>query len=605
MHAAQRSGKRPNAGPTTALAANSGAPQGPRRHNGVPDGRALYRRITTIGDGLTAHADPYGIAAPILHAQMAWLMHPQELGERIAGLSSALWELQWHTWRRAVGLPSPDPVKPNADDPRFADPVWTESATWDLVKEWYLAFTHHMQDMLYDTPGLSSKERRRAAFWWRKWLNAVAPTNYLLTNPLALRKFIDSRGESLMQGWRNMLADLQAGNVRMTDPDGFEVGGNLATTPGAVIFRNRLLEVIHYAPTQPQVHAEPVVIVTPWINKFYILDLNPKKSMVRYLLDQGLDVYITSWKNPDASMRDVRFDDYLTEGIGAIVQVAREFSGADKVHAVGYCIGGTALATWMAWAARHYGDDAVPVRDWTLFTTLVDFHKPGDIEVFIDAQTVDHLTEQMAKQGYLDGKDMAASFRLLRSNSLIWHYVVQGWLYGEAPPAFDVLFWNMDTTRMPYAMHAWYLRELYLNNRLIQPDALTVTGQPIDLRRIRQPLYAVAAEDDHIAPWAQTFHTMHHVAADKRFVLSSSGHILGIVNPPVKPPKRHYRVGTAHRADRSAHGRERAELHDGSWWEDWMAWLKPRAGELVAAPPASDERHPALCAAPGSYVREA
>ncbi len=604
MQAAQGSGKRSNSGPKLSLAASNGAIHGPPRHNGVPDGGALYRQLSTLGDGLAAHADPYGIAAPILHAQMAWLMHPQELGERIAGLSSALWELQWHTWRRALGLPSPDPVKPNADDPRFADPVWTDSATWDLVKEWYLAFTHHMQDMLYDTPGLSSKERRRAAFWWRKWLNAVAPTNTLLTNPIALRKFIDSRGESLMQGWRNMLADLQAGNVRMTDPDGFKVGDNLATTPGAVIFRNRLLEVIHYAPTQPQVHAEPVVIVTPWINKFYILDLNPKKSMVRYLLDQGLDVYITSWKNPDAAMRDVRFDDYLTEGIGAIVQVAREFSGADKVHAVGYCIGGTALATWMAWAARHYGDDAVPVRDWTLLTTLVDFHKPGDIEVFIDAQTVDHLTEQMAKQGYLDGKDMAASFRLLRSNSLIWHYVVQGWLYGEAPPAFDVLFWNMDTTRMPYAMHAWYLRELYLNNRLIQPDALTVTGQPIDLRRIRQPLYAVAAEDDHIAPWAQTFHTLHHVAADKRFVLSSSGHILGIVNPPVTPPKRHYRAGTAHRADRSQHWRERAELVEGSWWEDWMAWLKPRAGELVAARPASDERYPALCAAPGTYVLE-
>ena len=605
MHAAQGSGKQSDSGPKLTLAASNGTAHGLHRHNGVPDGRALYRRIAAIGDGLSAHADPYGIAAPILHAQMAWLMHPQELGERIASLSGALWDLQWHTWRRALGLPSTDPVKPNADDPRFADPVWTESATWDLVKEWYLAFTHHMQDMLYDTPGLSSKDRRRAAFWWRKWLNAVAPTNYLLTNPIALRKFIDSRGESLAHGWRNMLADLQAGNVRMTDPDGFKVGDNLATTPGAVIFRNRLLEVIHYAPTQPQVHAEPVVIITPWINKFYILDLNPKKSMIRYLLDQGLDVYITSWKNPDASMRDVRFDDYLTEGIGAIIEVARAYSGADKVHAAGYCIGGTALATWMAWAARHYGEDAVPVRDWTLFTTLVDFHKPGDIEVFIDEHTVDHLSAQMAKQGYLDGKDMAASFRLLRSNSLIWHYVVQGWLYGESPAAFDVLYWNMDTTRMPYAMHAWYLRELYLENRLIQPDALTVAGEPIDLGRIRQPLYAVAAEDDHIAPWAQTFHTMHHVAADKRFVLSSSGHILGIVNPPVKPPKRHYRVGTAHRADRSAHWRERAELHDGSWWEDWMAWLKPRAGELVAARPASDERHPALCAAPGTYVREA
>ena len=241
------------------------ARNGLTRHNGVPDGQALYHRITAIGDGLSAHADPFGIAAPILHAQVAWLMHPQELGEHVARLSTALWELQWHTWRRALGLPSPDPVRPHADDPRFADPVWTDSATWDLVKEWYLAFTHHMQDMLYETPGLSGKERRRAAFWWRKWLNAVAPTNYLLSNPIALRKFIDSRGESLWHGWRNMLADLQAGNVRMTDPGDFKVGENLATTPGAVIFRNRLLEVIHYAPTQAQVHAEPVVIVTPWV----------------------------------------------------------------------------------------------------------------------------------------------------------------------------------------------------------------------------------------------------------------------------------------------------------------------------------------------------
>ena len=575
-----------------------------RKPPGLPDGQTLMRQLREFNHGLASSVDPFGIAEPILHAQLAWLMHPQELGERMTALSTELGRLQWHTWRRALGLPSPDPVRPHADDPRFADPAWTESPTWDLIKEWYLAFTHHMQDMLYETPGLSSQERRRAAFWWRKWLNAVAPTNYLFTNPIALRKFIDSRGESLMQGWHNMLEDLRAGNVRMTDPDGFKVGDNLATTPGAVIFRNRLLEVIHYAPTQPQVHAEPVVIVTPWINKFYILDLNPKKSMVRYLLDQGLDVYITSWKNPDASMRDVRFDDYLTEGIDTIVRVARDCSGADRVHAVGYCIGGTALAIYMAWAARHYGEDAVPVRDWTLFTTLVDFHKPGDIEVFIDAHTVDHLSAQMEKKGYLDGQDMAASFRLLRSNSLIWHYVVHGWLYGESPPAFDVLFWNMDTTRMPYAMHAWYLRELYLNNRLIQPDALTVAGEPIDLRRIRQPLYAVAAEDDHIAPWAQTFHTLHHVAADKRFVLSSSGHILGIVNPPVKPPKRRYWVAPAHRSDKSAHWRERAEVCEGSWWEDWMAWLKPRAGAVVEARPASDDRHPSLGAAPGTYVLE-
>ena len=454
----------------------------PRRqvfsHNGVPDGKALYRQVAALKDGLSARADPFGVAAPLLHAQLAWLMHPQELSERMASLTTDLWQLRWHSFHRSVGLPSPDPVQPHADDPRFADPVWTESPTWDLVK------------------------------------------------------------------------------------------------------------------------------VTPWINKFYVLDLNPKKSMVRYLLDQGLDVFITSWKNPDESMRDVSFDDYIRDGVDAIVQVAREFSGADRVHAVGYCIGGTALAIYMAWAARHFGEEAVPVRDWTLLTTLVDFHKPGDIEVFIDEGSVAHLTAQMQRKGYLDGKDMASSFRLLRSNSLVWHYVMHGWLYGEAPAPFDVLHWSMDTTRMPYAMHAWYLRELYLNNHLIQPGALTVTGEPIDLHAIRQPLYAVAAEDDHIAPWTQAFRTLHHIAADKRFVLSSSGHILGIVNPPVRPAKRRYWVGSAHRTDKAAQWRDRAEAHAGSWWDDWMAWLKPRAGELVPARPAFDERHPSLGDAPGTYVLE-
>ncbi len=577
----------------------------PAAHRTVPDGKALYRRLLVFNDGIVAQADPFGLSAPILHAQLAWLMHPQELAEHLSALTTDLWHLQLHSFRRACGLPSPDPIRPHADDPRFTDPVWTEAPTWDLVKEWYLALTHHMQDMLYVTPGLSGKERRRAAFWWRKWLNAVAPTNYLLTNPIALRRLAETRGESLWQGLQNMLEDLGAGNVRMTDPDHFKVGGNLATTPGAVVFRNHLLEVIHYAPTRPQVHAEPVVIVTPWINKFYVLDLTPKKSMVRFLLDQGLDVFITSWKNPDESMRGTRFDDYICDGVDAIVRVARDFTAAERVHAAGYCIGGTALAIYMAWAARHYAEDAIPVRDWTLFTTLVDFHKPGDIEVFIDEGSIAHLSAQMARKGYLDGRDMAASFRLLRSNSLVWHYVVHGWLYGESPAPFDVLFWNMDTTRMPQAMHSWYLRELYLHNRLIEPGALNVAGETIDLHAIRQPLYAVAAEDDHIAPWQQTFRTVHHIAAEKRFVLSSSGHILGIVNPPARPPKRRYWADTAHRADKPLQWRDRTEAQAGSWWEDWMQWLKPRAGELLDARPASNERYPSLGDAPGSYVLEA
>jgi len=570
----------------------------------LPPPAAVKRVMHQIHDTVEGAIDPLGMTAPICHAQLAWLVHPQELAERMGKLSTDLWRLQWHSWHRLLGAPFKDPIKPNADDERFTDPAWTDVATWDMTKEWYLALTHNIQDMLYDTPGLSGKERRRAAFWWRKWLNAVAPSNFLWTNPVALRKAAETNGESLVRGFHNLLGDLQAGEVRMTGPDDFKVGENLATTPGAVVFRNALLEVIHYAPTRPRVHAEPVVIITPWINKFYILDLVPRKSMIRYLLEQGLDVFITSWKNPDASMRDTGFDSYLLDGIHAIVETARRFTGAPRVHAVGYCIGGTALCMYMAWANRQFGPDEVPVADLTLLTTLVDFQKPGDIEVFIDESSIRFLTDKMARKGFLDGKEMASAFRLLRSNGLIWHYVVHGWLYGEKPPPFDVLYWNMDTTRMPYAMHSWYLRKLYLENALVQPDALTAAGEPLDLARIAQPLYVVAAEDDHIAPWPQAFRVINHTTGPKRFVLSSSGHILGIVNPPVTPAKRRYWVDDAHRSENGETWRGRAAERPGSWWEDWMAWLKPRCGELVEARPAASGAFPALADAPGTYVLE-
>ncbi len=574
-----------------------------RKHGPQPM-ELVSRAIRDMHNSVEDTVDPLGMASPIVHAQLAWLTHPQELSERLLALSSDLWRLQSHSMWRALGKDHADPVKPNPDDVRFADPVWSESPTWDLAKEWYLAITHNVQDMLYDTPGLSGKERRRAAFWWRTWLNAVSPTNFFWTNPLAMRKAIETHGESLRLGMQNMLDDLKAGEIRLTNPDDFKVGENLATTPGAVVFRNELLEVIHYTPTQPLVHAEPVVIVTPWINKFYILDLVPKKSMIRYLLDQGLDVFITSWKNPDESMRDIGFDDYLTKGVHAIVETARKFRGVDHVHAVGYCIGGTALSMYMAWANAEFPADKVPVSDFTLFTTLVDFHRPGDIEVFVDEASIRYIVGNMARKGYLDGKEMASSFRLLRSNSLIWHYVVNGWLYGEKPPPFDVLFWNMDATRMPYTMHAWYLRELYLENKLVKKNAINVAGQSLDLSRINQPVYAVSAEDDHIAPWQQTYKINNHVTGQKRFVLSSSGHILGIINPPVSPPKRRYWVADAHRSDRPESWRDQAEERAGSWWEDWMKWLKPRCGELVDAPPVSKRGFAKLADAPGTYVLE-
>ena len=565
---------------------------------------APHRSFRALHEAVEADIDPLGIAMPLMHAQLAWLTHPQELAESAAEFSSRMLALQWHSWQRLFGVPSDDVELPHPDDNRFGDPVWTESASWDVVKEWYLAYTHQIQDMLYQTPGLSNRDRRRAAFWWRKWLNAMAPTNFLLTNPVAMRKAAETNGDSLMRGLRNMMADVQAGNIRMTRPDDFKVGGNLATTAGTVIMRNRLLEVIHYTPLAAQTHKTPILIVTPWINKFYILDLTPKKSLVKFLLEQGFDVYITSWKNPDASMADVGFDEYLTEGIGAAVAAARSVAKSEKVHAVGYCIGGAALSTYMAWANRQYAPKDVPVASATFFTTLVDYHKPGDIEVFLDEGSFRYLERNMAQKGFLDGKEMAAAFRLLRSNSLIWHYVVHGYLYGEEPPPFDVLFWNMDTTRMPARMHTWYLRNLYLDNKLIKKDALEVAGQLIDLARITQPVYAVAAADDHIAPWKETFRINNAVSGPKRYVLSSSGHILGIINPVVNPPKREYWVADAERHDKAEDWRERAEHRAGSWWEDWMAWLKPQSGPLGKPQPAASKDYPALGDAPGTYVLE-
>ncbi len=548
--------------------------------------------------------DPLGIVAPLGEAWLAWLMHPVELGEVLSQTFSDAIALQQRTWRRFAGMPGEPIVEPHPEDQRFVDPVWHKSPLWGAIMDWYLLMTHRVQDALHETPGLSSREARRASFWWRFWLNAMAPTNFLWTNPIALRKAFESNGESLAEGFRIFLEDLESGTVRMTDLQAFQVGRNLATTPGAVVFRNELLEVIHYAPMAAEVHEVPIVIVTPWINKFYVLDLQPHKSLVQYLLKQGYNVFITSWRNPPAQMKDTSFDDYVTQGMDEIVRVAREFTGAPKVHAVGYCIGGTLLAAYLAWLNRRLPPEQVPVAHWTLFASLVDFRAPGDIEIFIDRSSVRWLSQKMASRGYLDGSEMAASFRMLRPNSLIWQYVVQGYLYGEKPAPFDVLYWNMDSTRMPYRMHDYYLREMYLNNNLVKKDALSIAGEKIDLGRIDQPLYTVSAVDDHIAPWREAFRINNHASGPKRTVLTSSGHILGIVNPPVSPPKRTYWAGESHRRDSAEAWREGAQQREGSWWPDWMEWLAPQCGALVEAQPAATAAFPKLADAPGLYVLE-
>lgn len=553
---------------------------------------------------LNQSIDPFGIGTSLAKVAEGWLTHPAKLATAYAELARDVQGMLLNSWQAASGLQPPPAVKVAPDDTRFADPAWSEQATYSLLKQCYLLYTHWLQETLFESPGVSAKERRRATFWARQWLNAIAPTNFLLTNPVALRKLSESGGQSAAVGLKQWLDDLRAGDVQMVDRSAFKVGGNLATTPGAVVYRNELMELIQYAPATAEVHTIPIVIFPPWINKYYILDLNEKKSLLRYLVSQGYTVFIVSWKNPTAAQSDTTFDDYLMTGMRQAVDVARAICQTQKVHAVGYCIGGTALAALMAWLNREYQDtSAVPVAHWTLLTSLVDFSRPGGIEVFIDEDTVDTLDKMMAKQGYLDGREMGRAFRLLRSNSLIWHYFVHNYLYGETPPPFDVLYWNTDGTRMPRAMHSFYLREFYVHNKLIKKDALKIAGHPLDLARIRQPLYAVGCEEDHIAPWKATFEIAGKIAGPVRYTLSSSGHILGIINPPVKPPKRSYWTGETN-ADSATEWHKRQQKIDGSWWEHWGTWLAEPCGALVPARAPGSADYPVLCAAPGTYVQE-
>ncbi len=549
--------------------------------------------------------DPFGIGRSLSESAQGWLLHPQQLMRAWAGLSASLMGVHIEWWMDFARPASMHHSAAVAADERFADPLWSQLPPYALMRDVYLTFTHWLEQSLFQTPGVSAATRRRAAFWARQWLNAVAPTNFLALNPVALKKAFESGGETLVRGLEHFIDDARVGDVQIVDKQPFRVGGNLATTPGAVVYRNRLVEVIQYAPTQARTHAVPIVLIAPWINKFYILDLTEKKSLVRYLVDRGFDVFVTSWKNPGPNAAGVTFDDYLTEGILPAIEVARHICAADEVHAAGYCLGGTALAAALAWLNRgEPGADRVSVSSWTLLTALADFSRPGAIEVFLDERSLAYLDRLMAKQGFLDGRDMARTFRILRSNSLIWHYAVHRYLYGETPPAFDVLYWNADSTRMPRAMHRYYLREFYLRNRLVERDGITLAGRPIDLRRIRQPLYMVGCDEDHIAPWKATFTLCSLVDAPVRYALSTSGHILGIVNPPQDPPKRAHYAGEAGAED-PAVWRLRQQKSPGSWWDDWVVWLTEHCGPLRDAPAVGSQRFPALDEAPGTYVHEA
>ena len=549
--------------------------------------------------------DPFDIAGSSLAVQQAWLRQPERLATCLQQLTLDSCRIHDRFAQASMGIPSEPAQAAVVYDERFQDPVWTDHPWFSYLKETYLLYSHWLEDAIYATEGVDPKQRQRAGFWTRQWLDAIAPTNYFWSNPQALQRAIASDGFSVLWGWQNWLEDSAAQEVRMVKPDAFQIGRDLATTPGRVVFRNELLELIQYAQTTPQVHAMPIVLVAPWINKFYIMDLRPKNSLARYLVEQGFTVFITSWKNPGPQARATTLDDYLLKGVRPALQAARTICGVPQLHVTGYCLGGTSVAMLLAWLNADPADrQSNPIAHWSTFTTLVDFSDPGEIGVFLNEASFDFLRQRMAKAGYLDGANMSSAFRMLRPNSLIWHYVIHSYLYGEELAPSDVLFWNCDSTRMPAAMHEFYLRELYLNNKLAQPKSLTIGGRRLDLGAITQPLYAVGAEQDHIAPWKQTFRLCGLTGGPVRYVLATSGHILGIINPPVTPPKRRFWVGDATGASDPETWRQHIEKAPGSWWEDWTRWLAERCGPLGPAPALGHADYPAMEPAPGRYVLE-
>jgi polyhydroxyalkanoate synthase len=536
---------------------------------------------------------------------------PARAAQRATEYNRRLFQTTMEIWSDATarfwGLPlqEEEEEEEGRPDKRFSAPEWEGNPFYQTLKESYLLASEYLLKEADETDGQEdTEEQRRLKFHLKQFVDAMAPVNFLLTNPAAMRRIVETGGVSLAEGTRNLLADLKEGRLSMTDTTAFELGENIAVTPGKVVYRNELIELIQYEPQTDQVYEVPVLFIPPWINKYYILDLRPENSMVNYLLEQGFQVFMISWKNPDASMENLKFEDYMTEGPLAAVEVVKDITGSEKINPVGYCVGGTLLAVMLAWLAA--GEDENPFHASTFMVALQDFTDVGETAVFIDEPQVEFMEQQMMERGYLDNRKMANMFNLLRSNDLIWSNVVNNYLLGQKPPAFDLLYWNADGTRMARDAHSFYLRNTYLENNLIEPGKVEIKGRPIDLGNIEGEIYAVGAERDHIVPWYSAWKIGQLTNAKTRFALASSGHIAGMINPPSKGKGKHWvnEGGDAGEARTAEEWRENAVEHEGSWWADWTSWLEPRSGEKVEPPSVGNENYPPIEDAPGTYVKE-
>jgi polyhydroxyalkanoate synthase subunit PhaC len=512
-----------------------------------------------------------------------------------------LWEQSVSLWARTLRhLLGGEPPPASAPDKRFKHPEWAQNAIFSYIRDSYLLSARAILTAVRDVKGLDEETSRKVVFYTRQFVDALAPSNFVATNPEVLSKTVETGGENLLSGLTNLLNDLQRGkgrlNVTMTDMEAFRLGENIATTPGKVVFQNEMIQLIQYTPMTERVRKTPLLIIPPWINKFYVLDLQPKNSFIRWCVEQEHTVFVISWVNPGARLRDKSFEHYMLEGAIAAMTAVEKATGDRAVNCVGYCLGGTLLASTLAYLAAK-GDDRV--KSATYFVTLVDFVESGDMSVFIDTEQLSALDARMKKKGYLDAQDMATSFNMLRANDLIWSFVVGNYLLGKEPVPFDLLYWNSDATRMPAAMHSFYLRNMYQQNNLAKPGGISLDGTPIDLRKITTPTFILGTKEDHIAPWKSAYRATQLYGGPVEFVLSASGHMAGVISAPGSKYGHWTNSSTPAAADDWFNT---ATERRSSWWPYWNEWVTPFSGERIPAR-TPGEGLSVIEEAPGSYVR--
>ncbi len=552
--------------------------------------------------GPLGHGDPMNVGRAFLEMTAKMMTNPAVLVQAQMNLWHDYLNLWQNTTRRMLGQEPEPVVEPDKDDRRFKDEAWTENTVFDFIKQSYLLSARWLQSTVNEVEGLDENTAKKVDFYTRQFVDAMAPSNFLMTNPEVLRETIDSKGENLVNGLQNLLQDLEQGEgklrIKMTDTEAFDVGENIATTPGKVVFQNELMQLIQYTPSTETVHKTPLLIIPPWINKFYILDLRPKNSFIKWAVDQGLTVFVVSWINPDEQLADKTFDDYMQDGTLAAVDAVTRATGESQMNTIGYCLGGTLLAATLAYMKAK---DDKRVKSATFFTTMIDFTQAGELSVFIDEEQLRALEERMNERGYLEGHEMATTFNMLRANDLIWSFVVNNYLLGKDPFPFDLLYWNSDSTRMPAAMHGFYLRKMYLENKLIEAGGITLCGVDIDLTTIDIPVFVLSTREDHIAPWMSTFAATRTYKGQVKFVLAASGHIAGVVNPPAAEKYSYWtNGGNAKTPETWLKG---ATEHHGSWWPEWSRWVSRKSGAKIAARVPGDGALKAIEDAPGSFVK--